>query len=78
MKKSILKITGVQQLSKTSQQKINGGSTSSGCPIGRCFDASMTDVDVDNSYCIVFGSSGELCFGTIQQNSVGEPEKCCI
>ncbi len=75
MKKSILKITDAQQLSKASQLKINGGNTSSGCPRG-CFIPSF--IDSNNDVCAVPGDSGQPCFGRIRPNPFSGRDECCL
>ncbi|TPN81380.1 hypothetical protein [Aquimarina algicola] len=79
MKKSILKITGAQQLSKASQLKINGGDTftSSGCPaVGCCFSPSL--IDSNNNVCIIIGTSGQQCRGRIRPNPFSGRDECCF
>ncbi len=68
MKKSIMKIDGVQKLTKTSQKQISGGMVSD-C-ISGCYRSYLSDVD--GNFCAVPSPSGAICFGTIQD------EQCCI
>lgn len=63
-------ISGVQKLSKETQENINGGvSNLSSCPTG-CFDLFLQDIG--GRFCAVRGSSGNVCFGDIIN------DKCCL
>ncbi|MBQ4822750.1 hypothetical protein [Aquimarina sp. MMG016] len=69
MRKSMLKIEGIQKLSKNSQSKINGGATLSDCPRG-CFSPYLSDIN--GTFCAIPSPSGAVCFGTIRN------DKCCL
>lgn len=71
MKKTLLKIEGVNTIEKSSQKHINGGNLIAAASCG-CSSLYFCANDCSNGdQCAFPGSSGGTCFGTIRNG------RCC-
>lgn len=71
MKKDLLKIKGVTEISKRDQKLVAGGSTTAICPAGGCYRDYFGGGD-DGSTCVVYLGPFSDCCGTVYGN------KCCL